>query len=119
MTTRNRAGALLADLETLITELDGALADQNAARLVVSDAESELAIIEASLTLDIEGRNEQERRARLTLALREDGGYQQLAQTARSARAAIHNAERRITVIKAHIGRVRAALALLTSEGVS
>ena len=104
-------GALLDELDSLIAELDAALGDHNAGRTVVADAELELSIIEASLTLTTEGRNEAERKARLVLALREDGGYQALAAAAREARATIHQAERRLTVVKERCRLVRAALA--------
>ena len=104
---------LLDKLDAFIDELDAAHADASAARLVVSDAEAEMAIIEASLTLDIEGKNETERKARLVLALRDDGGYQELARTARHARATLLDAERRVAVVKQRIGLMRAALALV------
>ena len=115
-TTCTDAHALLETLDALIGELDSALADAGTARLVVSDAEAEMAIIEASLTLDIEGKNETERKARLVLALRDDGGYQELARTARDARTALFQAERRLTVTKARIGLVRTALAVIAGD---
>ena len=111
--TDDRSGALLDELDTLIAELDAALAEQNTARLVVADAEMEMSLREASATLTIDGRNEAERKARLTLALRSDPAYQQLAQTARHARAGLLDAERRLTVIRQRIALVRAALTLL------
>ena len=111
----DRGGALLDELDTLISDLDATLADQAAARLAVADAAAEMAIIDASLALSIEGKNEAERKARLTLALRDDGGYQELCRVAREARAALHDADRRATVIKARMQLVRAALALLAT----
>ena len=116
-TEPDRAGALLDELDSLITELDSAIGDQNTARLVLADAELELSVIEASLTLTTEGKNEAERKARLVLALRDDGGYQTLASAAREARAAVHDTERRLTVIKERCRLVRAALALAAGAG--
>ena len=109
----DRAGALLDELDTLITDLGDALAEQNAARLVAADAETEMEMRAASVSLIIDGRNEGERKARLTLALGEDAGYQQLAQAARHARAGLHDADRTITIVKARMALVRAALAVL------
>ncbi len=112
-TTGDRGAALVDELDDLIAALDEALANQTAARLVIADAELEMSIIEASVTLTVEGRNETERKARLTLALAEDAGYRTHAQAARDARLAMWEAERAIAVVKQRIGLVRAALALL------
>lgn len=104
--------AALIQLDSLITDLDHALAEANTARLVISDAEGEQAIIEASVSLSIEGKNETARKALLTLALRDDLGYRELSRTSRDARTALLDAERRIAVLKERIRLVRAALAL-------
>lgn len=112
----DRAGALLDELDTLIGELDSALADTNAARLVISDAEMEMELIAASITLMAGGKNEAERKARLALALREDAGYQHFAATARAARASLFGAERRAAVLKQRIALVRHALGLLRAD---
>src|SRR5436190_2135752 len=82
----DRAGALLDELDDLITLIDSVMQDQIAARVVLTDAEIEQAIIEAELTLTVEGKNETERKARLTLALRDDAAYQTHASAAREAR---------------------------------
>ena len=116
---RDRGAALLDELDDLISSLDATLADQRTARLVLADAESEAAIIEASITLTVEGRNEQERRARLTLALRDDAGYQELTRVAREARASLYDCERRLAVLKARVGLVRAAIALHIGRDVA
>ena len=114
----DRAGALLDELDTLISELGDALADADAARRVIADAETEMEMIAASLTLATEGRNdEMERKARLALALRADAGYRSLAQTVRHARASLLPAERRATLVRQRIALVRAALALLGHDG--
>lgn len=115
----DRAGALLDELDTLIADLDGALADAAAARLVITDAETEMELIAASLTLETEGKNEAERRARLTLALRDEPGYQHFAATARAARSGLFTAERRAAVVRQRIALVRAALALLAAPGAA
>lgn len=108
----DRAGCLLDELDSFIAELDDIMRDQAAARLVIGDAESEQAIIEASLTLTTDGKNEAARKAALTLALAEDAGYQRLAAVVREARAALFDADRRLSVVKARMALVRAALAL-------
>ena len=110
-----RAGALLDELDSLIAELDAALADANAARLVITDAETEIEMITASVTLDTTGPNETARKAAITLALRDDPEYQTHAQAARHARAGLLDAERRAAVVRQRIALVRAALALLTN----
>lgn len=112
----DHGGALLDELNTLIADLDAVLADQSAARLTIADAEAEMSLIEASLALTTEGKNESERKARLTLALRDDAGYQELARVARDSRAALYDADRRLAVIKERCRLVRAALALLTGS---
>ena len=112
----DRSGALLDELDDLIAALDATLADQAAARLAIADAEAEQAIIEASLMLATEGKNEGERKGRLTLALHADPGYAELARVARGARAVLFDADRRVAVIKARMQLVRAALALLTGD---
>jgi hypothetical protein len=112
----DRGAELLDELDTCITLLDGLLSEQEAARLVIVDAETEQAVIDASLTLTTEGRNEQERRARLTLALRADPTYQQLAAAVREARAVTFGTERRVTVLRARMTLIRAVLALLSDE---
>ncbi len=107
---RDPAGRLLDELDSLISDLDTAIADADAARQVIADAESEMAIIEASVTLGIEGRNEALRKALIVLALRDDAGFQALAATAREARASLRAAERRLVIIKQRIGLVWAAV---------
>ena len=108
----DRPGALLDELDTLIADLDAALADANAARLVITDAEMEMELIAASVTLDTTGPNDTARKAAITLALRDDPAYQTHAQAARHARAGLLDAERRAVVVKQRITLVRAALAL-------
>ena len=109
----DRSGGLLDELDDLIAALDATLADQAAARLAIADAEAEQAIIEASLMLATEGRNETERKARLALALHANPGYQELCRVARDGRATLFACDRRTVVIKERCRLVRAALALL------
>ncbi len=106
----DRAGALLNELDDLITLIDGVMQEQPAARAALADAEVEQAIIEAEHALSVEGKNETERRARLTLALRDDEVFQTHCAAARSARAALHDCERRLTIAKLRVTLVRAAL---------
>lgn len=106
----DRAGALLDELDDLIRIIDTTLAEQNAARLVLADAEVESAIIEAEHTLAAPGKNEAERRARLTLTLRDDSAYQTHAAAARSARSRLHECERSLAVARLRVTLVRAAL---------
>ena len=109
----DRAGALLDELDSLIAELDSALADANAARLVITDAETEMGMIAASVTLTTNGGNAAQRKAIIALALRDDPAYQTHAQATRHARAGLLDAERRAAVVKHRIALARAALALL------
>jgi hypothetical protein len=103
---------LLAELDSIIRDLDAALADAAQARITLADTELEMAVIEASLVLDITGSNETQRKAALTLRLREDGPYQEMSRIARDARTAIWDAERRAEVAKQRCRMLRAALAL-------
>src|SRR5262249_20790052 len=66
------AGALLDERDTLIADLDAAIADQNRARIVVADAELGMSITEANHTLGINGTNAETRKALLALALARD-----------------------------------------------
>jgi hypothetical protein len=100
-------------MDGLISELDRALADAAAARIVIADTETEMAVIEASITLTTSGPNETARKAAVTLALRDDGGYQSFAAAVREARASLYSAERRQTIAKQRIYLLRAAVALL------
>ena len=110
-----QAGALLDELDTLISDLDAALAEQHAARLVIADAELEMALIEASATLSTNGSNTETRKASVLLALKADPAHQTHAQAVRSARAGLFTAERTATITKERLRLVRAALALLTN----
>jgi hypothetical protein len=99
--------------ETPFTDLDDALADAAAARIVIADTETEMAVIEASITLGTSGPNETARKAAVTLALREDAGDQSFATAVREARVSLYSAERRQVVAKQRIYLLRAALALV------
>lgn len=106
--------ALLDEFDTLITRMDDALAEQTTARAVLAGAESEMAVIEASHQLGIEGKNEAERKARLVLALRDDAAFQTFVAAAREARATLAEVDRVLIVTRYRIQLVRAALVLLT-----
>src|SRR5581483_1802568 len=106
----DRTGALLDELDDLIALIDTVMQEQITARVVLADAELEQAIIEAEHTLNIEGRNDAERKARLTLALRDDVAYQTHASAAREARGMLHDCERRLTVARLRVTLIRVAL---------
>jgi hypothetical protein len=99
------------------TELDHALTAVG--RIVIADTKTEMAVIEASITLTTSGPNETARKAAVTLALHEDAGYQSFAAAVREARANLYSAERRQTVAKQRISLLRAALALVGVPAVS
>lgn len=109
-----RGAGLLDELDTLISELDGALRDAATARMVIADTDTELEIIAASYALRVKGTSAAARQAAVVLALALDDGHKVHLQTIRHARAALFTAERRSAIITARIGLVRAALALIT-----
>jgi hypothetical protein len=109
-----RAGDMLATMEALIVEFDGALAEQNVARIALIDSEAELAILEASATLWAPGSTIEARAVAAALSLRDDPAYQQFAQTSRQARAAIQDTERRLAVLRERLALLRATLAFMT-----
>jgi hypothetical protein len=109
-------GALLDELDSLITELNDTLSEQITARIVIADAETEMSVLDASITLGTTGPNELARKAAITLTLHNDAGYQELARVARDARAMLFESERQLTVLKHRIGLVKSALALVVAN---
>ena len=107
--------ATLGDLDTYdsaITELDAALSDAARERLIIHETGAELALLEAHASLTVEGRNEAERKARLTLALHDSSAYEQARVRDRDARFRLADAERRATVARERCRLLRSALAL-------
>lgn len=96
-------------LDSVIADLSLALADAALARQQVDAAALLLERIEAAHVLTVEGKNETERRARLTLALADDGRYEQTRQQHAAARYGLADAERR-----AELCRQRARLLRLS-----
>ena len=78
-------GAMLAEYRQHIAALDTALVDAGTARSAIVAAQADIDHVEATLALTIEGRNETERRARLTLALETDAGHQEATARHRAA----------------------------------
>lgn len=111
-----RVGFLLDELDAMIAHLDAAIGDANAARLVMFDTETEMAVIEASVTLATTGANAAARKAAMLLALRDDAAYQTFAAAVRDARVNLFHAERTIAVVKQRIGLMPAAVLLHTDE---
>lgn len=100
-------------LDGLIDQLADTLAEQDAARMVLVDAEQELAIREASAALNVLGGNTESRKAAVTFILRDDPAYQQLRTAAREARVTVHRCDGRYRVLREQIELIHAALALL------
>lgn len=107
---------LLDEWDTAITDLDCALRENKIARsdlLVVEDAQR---CAEARVSLRIEGKNEAERRARLTLALEKHREYQAACHDIIGLKERIWDAEREAAVAKERCRLLRAALALVTDR---
>ncbi len=86
--------------DTAITELDQALQDMATARQELVEAQAEMDHLEARAVLGIEGKNETERKAKLTLLLGEMVPYQDVVAEVRVIRAKLVDAERRVTILK-------------------
>ena len=78
-----------------IAALDAALTDAAAARATIDAETVTLERLEAGIMLGIEGGNAETRKARLTLALADDAGYETCRQRLAEARQALWDAERR------------------------
>ncbi len=98
--------------EHSIGVLDQALADATAARAAIDIETALLDRIEASTMLTIEGGNAETRKARLTLALADDAGYQAHLGALKAARERQADADRRIAIARERCRLLRATLAL-------
>ena len=66
---------LMTRLDTLPKEIAAVQTDLNAAKMQLATSEKTLADIEAQTALNVEGKNAEERKARLTQALKADAVY--------------------------------------------
>jgi hypothetical protein len=98
-----------------IDELDAALEALDTARADSAASGVVLEAMRAEGTLANAGKNEQERRARLTLALRTDVDYQETLAEQRAADRAMNEAQRRAERARQEISRTRAWIRFLTA----
>ena len=106
----------LAEWEREIKRLDVALRDAATARERISVHEEHKALAEAELVLKTDGRNAEERKARVQVALLEDDIWPGADVAEREARERLADAERRIALSKERCRLLRAAVALHTGE---
>ena len=78
---------IMADLRNLPAAIAAAQTDLNAAKLQLATSERTLADIEAQTALNVEGKNAEERKARLTQVLKADAVYVRWAKAADVERA--------------------------------
>ncbi len=78
---------LMTKLNTLPDEIAAAQTDLNAAKMQLGTSEKTLADIEAQTALGVEGKNAEERKARLTQTLKADAVYVRWAKAADLERA--------------------------------
>ena len=78
---------IMADLGNLPGEIAAVQTDLNAAKLQLATSERTLADIEAQTALNVEGKNAEERKARLTQALKADAVYVRWSKAADTERA--------------------------------
>lgn len=78
---------IMADLRNLPAEIAAAQTDLNAAKMQLATSERTLADIEAQTALNVEGKNAEERKARLTQALKSDAVYVRWSKAADVERA--------------------------------
>ena len=98
--------------DSAIADLDAAYTTAAQARLALERHQRHLEAIEASVALGIEGKNAEERRARLVLALNDDPRHLAAVRAIDEHRAQLLDAERRVQVTKERCRLMRAALAL-------
>ncbi len=98
-----------------ITDLNDALTDVAAARLTLDQLHRTLDAVEASLSLMVEGKNADERKARLLLVLNDDSRHQQTVSSIAVQRNRLLDAERRVMVAKERCRLLRSAVALIKS----
>ena len=78
---------LMGKLETLPNEIAAAQANMNAVKTQLAASEKAMADIEAETAQSIEGKNADERKARLAAALKTHAAYQRFARAADKERA--------------------------------
>jgi hypothetical protein len=93
-----------------IAAMDAALRDTATARREIDELSTQLERIEASKVLSVEGRNAEERKARLTLELADDARYCGVLADLRTARERLADADRRVLVGRERCRLLRAAL---------
>ena len=98
--------------EDCIAAMDAALRDVAGARREIDELSTLLEQIEASKVLTVEGRNAEERKARLTLELADDARYCGVLADLRAARERLADADRRVLVSRERCRLLRAALAV-------
>ena len=96
-----------------IAALDQAMRDAQEARELVAWVTRAMDTIEAQMALAVEGRNEGERKHRLTLALDAHEPYQGAVLDLQEARQRLADAERRIAVSKERCRLLQTAITLL------
>ena len=100
-----------------IMAMDTALRDLAGARRELDELSTLLERIEASKVLTVEGRNAEERRARLTLELADDGRYCGVLADLRGARERLADADRRVLVHRERCRLLRASLTVQHATG--
>jgi hypothetical protein len=94
-----------------IANLNIALRDLAVARAQIEIETEALERVEADVRLSVEGQNADIRRARLTLALADDRRHVEHTAALRGAKAALLDADRRVTVAKERCRLLRNATA--------
>jgi hypothetical protein len=107
------------DYAATIDLLAASLADAAQARLDLDDAERQLALFEAGVVAaGLEGSNEQQRKANLTIALACDAEYRLLRDGATEARCRVADADIEVTITRERCRLLRLTLAQAVSDGV-
>ena len=85
----NQYTDIMASLANLPGEIAAAQTDLNAAKAQLATSDRTLADIEAQTALNVEGKNAEERKARLTQALKADAVYVSRSEAADTERAGV------------------------------
>ena len=101
-----------------IADLSLAMRDAAEARAQIDALTVQLDRLEAGAVLAVEGKNESERKARLTLALADDARYETCRQRLAEARQALWDAERRVAVTKERCRLLRLSVTLAAGREV-
>jgi hypothetical protein len=115
--TTRHAAELLAEYERQIAALDQGLRDAATARQALELDGDQISYIEAETTLQVDGRNEAERRAKLVIELQENSDYQTALTGRRTNRERLADADRRVTIATERCRMLRAALAAGGGDG--